>query len=83
MTNEQMKDFVRKLMQPVFDKMVDQVVQTGFLIEKSFPAEMPRDQRIEIFKTILKSHNDTLIKQMDLPPDMEGKIKEAMNGRRS
>lgn len=85
MTDDKIKQMIRETLEPMFDELVELNFKVFSSITKNLPADMPEDQKLDLVKSILKSHGDALVNDIksSVPADFDTKLKEAYNGRRS
>lgn len=55
MTEEKIRKFVKELMEPVYDKLVDTVMAMYKDVFTKLPDSMTEDKKLETIKTIIKS----------------------------
>lgn len=85
MTDDKIKQMIRETLEPMFDELVELNFKIISGITKNLPADMPEDQKLDLIKSVLKSHGDMLVASIksSIPADFDTKLKEAYNGRRS
>lgn len=79
-----LKQMVHKLLEPLFDGLVDLCMRVYGPMVKSFPDDMPLEVQQEIIKQVLSEQNSSILANLKnaIPEDLEAKLKEAMNGRK-
>lgn len=85
MTDEKLKQMIREILEPVLDELVKLNFKVFSSITKNLPADMPKEQQLDLVKGILKSHGEALVANIkaSVPEDFDVKVKEAYDGRRS
>lgn len=85
MNDDNIKQLIRKTLEPVLDELVELDFKIFSNITNSLPADMPEEQKLDLVKGVLKSHGDALVTSIktSIPNDFDTKLKEAYNGRRS
>lgn len=85
MNDDNIKQLIRKTLEPVLDELVELDFKIFSNITNSLPADMPEEQKLDLVKGVLKSHGDALVTSIktSIPKDFDTKLKEAYNGRRS
>ena len=85
MNDDNIKQLIRKTLEPVLDELVELDFKIFSNITNSLPADMPEEQKLDLVKGVLKSHGDALVTgiKTSIPKDFDTKLKEAYNGRRS
>ena len=85
MNDDIIKQMIRDNLEPMFDELVELNFNIISSITKNLPADMPEDQKLDLIKSILKSHGDMLVASVksSIPADFDTKLKEAYDGRRS
>ena len=77
-----LKQMVRKLLEPLFDGLVDLCMRVYGPMVKSFPDDMPSEVQQEIIEQIISEQNSSILANLKnaVPEDLEAKLKEVMNG---
>ena len=85
MNDDTIKQMIRETLEPAFDELVELNFKVFSSITKNLPADMPEEQQLDLVKGILKSHGDILVASIksSIPADLDTKLKEAYDGRRS
>ena len=85
MTDDKIKQMIKETLEPMFDELVELNFKIISGITKNLPADMPEEQKLDLIKSVLKSHGDMLVNAIktSVPDDLDAKVKEAYNGRRS
>lgn len=85
MTDDKIKQLIRETLEPLFDELVELNFKVFSNLTKNLPADMPEEQKVDLVKSVLKSHGDTLAASVKagVPTDFDTKVKEAYDGRRS
>lgn len=78
------KQIVRELMQPAFDKLVDTCCDMFKNIVDNLPADMPESEKEKIVRQILDAQAQSMTASIKsiVPEDFANKLKEAINGRK-
>lgn len=78
------KQVVRELMQPVFDKLVDTCCSVLKKMMDNLPADMPESEKEKIMRQILDAQAQSMTASIKsiVPEDFANKLKEAVNGRK-
>ena len=79
-----LKQMVRKLLEPLFDGLVDLCMRVYGPMVKSFPDDMPSEVQQEIIEQVISEQNASILANLKnaVPEDLEAKLKEAMNDRK-
>lgn len=85
MTDEKLKQMIRETLEPMFDELVELNFKIFYNLTKNLPADMAVEEKEELIKGVLKSHGDMLVNAIktSVPDDLDAKVKEAYDGRRS
>ena len=85
MNDDNIKQLIRKTLEPALDELVELDFKIFSNITNSLPADMPEEQKLDLVKGVLKSHGDALVTSIktSIPKDFDIKLKEAYDGRRS
>lgn len=85
MTDDKIKQMIRETLEPMFDELVELNFKIFYNLTKNLPADMSTEEKEELIKGVLKSHGDMLVNviKTSVPDDLDAKVKEAYNGRRS
>lgn len=85
MTDKKIKQFIRETLEPMFDELVELNFKFFSTLTKNLPADMAEEQKLDLVKGVLKSHGDALVASIksSVPVDLDTKVKEAYDGRRS
>lgn len=85
MTDDKIKQMIKETLEPMFDELVELNFKIFSGITNNLPADTPEDQKLDLIKSILKSHGDMLVASIksSVPADFDTKLKEAYNVRRS
>ena len=85
MTDDKIKQMIRETLEPMFDELVELNFKIFYNLTKNLPADMSAEEKEELIKDVLKSHGDMLVNAIktSVPDDLDAKVKEAYNGRRS
>ena len=85
MTDDKIKQMIKETLEPMFDELVELNFKIISGITNNLPADMSEDQKLDLVKSVLKSHGDILVSSIksSVPADFDTKLKEAYNGRRS
>lgn len=84
MNDEQFRSLVADLTQPVYEQLIDTVVTFVKQLVSSMPKEMPVSEQTRIVTELLKSHSETIQKNIErsVPTDFADKLKEVIkNGK--
>ena len=83
MDDTKLKAFLRELMMPVLDAIVDSSFNVCKAMYNGFPKELPEEEKLKYIKTVFETQQQAIVKGMDtiVPNDLASKIKEATNGR--
>ena len=84
MTDDKIKQMIKETLEPMFDELVELNFKIISGITNNLPADMSEDQKLDLVKSVLKSHGDILVSSIksSVPADFDTKLKEAYNGRR-
>lgn len=85
--NDKTKQYIKELMRPVYDKLVDSVCSVYDAVEKQVPASVPLEQKRKLMETVMENQAKMLeasIKKA-VPEDFGQKLKEEWkkNGTKS
>ena len=82
--DNRIKPFVRELLQPVFDQLVDTCCGMFESITDNLPSDMPDEEKDKIIKLVLDAQAQSMTASMKsiVPEDFANKLKEAVNGRK-
>ena len=85
MTDDKIKQMIRETLEPMFDELVELNFKVFYNLTKNLPADMAVKEKEELIKGVLKSHGDMLVNAIktSVPDDLDAKVKEAYDGRRS
>ncbi len=85
MTDDKIKQMIRETLEPMFDELVELNFKIFYNLTKNLPADMAVEEKEELIKGVLKSHGDMLVNAIktSVPDDIDAKVKEAYDGRRS
>ena len=85
MTDDKIKQMIKETLEPMFDELVELNFKIFYNLTKNLPADMSVEEKEELIKGVLKSHGDMLVNAIkaSVPDDLDAKVKEAYNGRRS
>lgn len=85
MTDDKIKQMIRETLEPMFDELVELNFKVFYNLTKNLPADMAVEEKEELIKGVLKSHGDMLVNAIktSVPDDLDAKVKEAYDGRRS
>lgn len=85
MTDDKIKQMIRETLEPMFDELVELNFKIFYNLTKNLPADMAVKEKEELIKGVLKSHGDMLVNAIktSVPDDLDAKVKEAYDGRRS
>ena len=85
MTDDKIKQMIRETLEPMFDELVELNFKVFYNLTKNLPADMSVEEKEELIKGVLKSHGDMLVNAIktSVPDDLDAKVKEAYDGRRS
>ena len=85
MTDEKLKQMIREILEPMVDELVELNFKIFYNLTKNLPADMSVEEKEELIKGVLKSHGDMLVNAIktSVPDDLDTKVKEAYDGRRS
>lgn len=85
MTDDKIKQMIRETLEPMFDELVELNFKVFYNLTKNLPADMTVEEKEELIKGVLKSHGDMLVNAIktSVPDDLDAKVKEAYDGRRS
>lgn len=85
MTDDKIKQMIREILEPMFDELVELNFKVFYNLAKNLPADMAVEEKEELIKGVLKSHGDMLVNAIktSVPEDLDAKVKEAYDGRRS
>lgn len=85
MTDDKIKQMIRETLEPMFDELVELNFKIFYSLTNSLPADMSAEEKEELIKGVLKSHGDMLVNAIktSVPDDLDAKVKEAYDGRRS
>ncbi len=85
MTDDKIKQMIRETLEPMFDELVELNFKIFYNLTKNLPADMAVEEKEELIKGVLKSHGDMLVNAIktSVPDDLDAKVKEAYDGRRS
>lgn len=85
MTDDKIKQMIRETLEPMFDELVELNFKIFYNLAKNLPADMSAEEKEELIKGVLKSHGDMLVNAIktSVPDDLDAKVKEAYDGRRS
>lgn len=77
-----LKQMVRSIMEPVLDCIVDNVMILTEAMSKNMPASVPQAERTKMLEGIIKGHADSLKASIEssVPKDFDAKLKEAVDG---
>lgn len=78
------KQMTREALKPMLEELVELSFKVISSVTSNLPADMPEDQKLDLIKSILKSHSDMLVANIksSIPDDFDTKLKEAYNDRR-
>ena len=81
MNDTQLKDYLRKLLSPILDNLVESSLKLTHAIYESFPKDMPDDDKLKYLESIFKSQREAIIVSMNamVPDDIAKKVKEEIN----
>lgn len=85
--DDKTRQYIKELMQPVYDKLVDSVCAVYDTVEKQLPASVPLEQKQKLMETVMENQAKMLeasIKKV-VPDDFGQKLKEEWkkNGTKS
>lgn len=85
MTDDKFKQFIRETLEPMFDELVELNFKVFSNLTKNLPADMPEEQKFNLIEGVLKTHGEALAASVkaSVPEDLDTKVKEAYDGRRS
>lgn len=85
MTDDKIKQMIRETLEPMFDELVELNFKVFYNLTKNLPTDMAVEEKEELIKGVLKSHGDMLVNAIktSVPDDLDAKVKEAYDGRRS
>lgn len=85
MTDDKIKQMIRETLEPMFDELVELNFKIFYSLTNNLPADMSAEEKEELIKGVLKSHGDMLVNAIktSVPDDLDAKVKEAYDGRRS
>ena len=85
MTDDKIKQMIRETLEPMFDELVELNFKIFYNLTKNLPADMTDKEKEELINGVLKAHGDMLVNAIktSVPDDLDAKVKEAYDGRRS
>lgn len=85
MTDDKIKQMIRETLEPMFDELVELNFKIFYNLNRNLPADMTDKEKEELINGVLKAHGDMLVNAIktSVPDDLDAKVKEAYNGRRS
>ena len=85
MTDDKIKQMIRETLEPMFDELVELNFKIFYNLTKNLPADMSAGEKEELINGVLKAHGDMLVNAIktSVPDDLDAKVKEAYDGRRS
>lgn len=85
MTDDKIKQMIREILEPMFDELVELNFKIFYNLNRNLPADMTDKEKEELINGVLKAHGDMLVNAIktSVPDDLDAKVKEAYNGRRS
>lgn len=85
MTDDKIKQMIREILEPMFDELVELNFKIFYNLNRNLPADMTDKEKEELINDVLKAHGDMLVNAIktSVPDDLDAKVKEAYNGRRS
>lgn len=85
MTDDKIKQMIRETLEPMFDELVELNFKVFYNLNRNLPADMAVEEKEELIKGVLKAHGDMLVNAIktSVPEDLDAKVKEAYDGRRS
>lgn len=85
MTDDKIKQMIRETLEPMFDELVELNFKIFYNLNRNLPADMTDKEKEELINDVLKAHGDMLVNAIktSVPDDLDAKVKEAYNGRRS
>ena len=84
MNEQELKTYLRELMEPLFDTLVNIQYEFVSKFQAAFPEGVPEDFKKEHIEAIVKSSADTLAAQLKTisAMDIAKIVKEGKNGKR-
>ena len=85
MTDDKIKQMIRETLEPMFDELVELNFKIFYNLNRNLPADMTDKEKEELINGVLKAHGDMLVNAIktSVPDDLDAKVKEAYDGRRS
>jgi len=84
MDDTKLKVFLRELMEPILDALVDSSFNICKTMYNGFPKELPEEEKLKHIRTVFEMQQQAIVKGMEtiVPNDLASKIKEATDGKR-